>query len=94
MNAKNFEEFKAWKLAQGFDEVLVRSWEPNFQNDMHAHPFDTDALVVEGEYWLTMDGRVQHLKVGDAFKVAKGVMHQERYGPQGAVFWAARKMTP
>ena len=30
-------------------------------------------------------------KAGDTFLVARGVVHSERYGPEGAVFWAARK---
>jgi quercetin dioxygenase-like cupin family protein len=87
----DFETFKALKLQQGFDEVLVRNWEPHFQNEMHAHPFDTEAVVVQGEYWLTLGEEVRHLKAGDAFKVPRDVLHSEKYGPQGAVFWAARK---
>ena len=88
---QDFESFKKAKLNAGFDEVLVRNWDANFQNDMHTHPFDTEALVVQGEYWLTLGQEVRHLKVGDSFSVARDVPHSERYGPQGAVFWAARK---
>jgi quercetin dioxygenase-like cupin family protein len=88
---KTFETFRDQKLAEGFDEVLVRTWDPDFQNAMHAHPFDTDAIVAEGEYWLTLDGQVRHLKVGDTFQVPRGALHCEKYGPAGAVFWAARK---
>jgi quercetin dioxygenase-like cupin family protein len=87
----DFEAFKALKLKQGFDEVLVRTWEPNFENAPHSHPFDTDAVVVEGDYWLTMNNQVRHLQVGDQFQVSRDVQHSEKYGPQGAVFWAARK---
>ena len=87
----DFEAFKAAKLAQGFDEVLVRNWDPGFENAPHAHPFDTDAIVAYGEYWLTIGEDVRHLKAGDAFQVPRGVVHSERYGPAGAVFWAARK---
>jgi quercetin dioxygenase-like cupin family protein len=88
---KSFEIFQDEKLQAGFDEVLVRKWEPNFQNEMHTHPFDTDAIVAEGEYWLTIGKEVRHLKVGDTFKVPRDVLHCEKYGPQGAIFWAARK---
>ena len=89
--SEDFEGFRARKLAQGFDEVLVRTWEPLFENTTHSHPFDTDAVVVEGEYWLTMGSKVTHLKVGDTFSVGRDVPHAERYGPKGAGFWAARK---
>ena len=74
-----------------FDEVLLREWAPDFANERHIHPFDTDALVVQGEFWLTMNGQTMHHKTGDVFKVARGVTHFEKYGAQGAVFWAARK---
>lgn len=91
MTEDTFESFERRKLSEGYDEVLVREWAPGFANDLHTHPFDTDAVVAQGEYWLTMDGRVTHLGVGDTFQVARHVEHSERYGPQGAVFWAARK---
>ena len=91
MTYNNIEEFRTQKLQEGYDEVLERVWEPNFSNASHDHPFDTDAVVAKGEYWLTMDGKTMHLNTGDSFQVARGVVHSERYGPQGAVFWAARK---
>lgn len=87
----SFEAFQARKRQEGFDEVLIREWEPNFVNPPHTHPFDTDAVVAQGEYWLTLDGHTTHYQVGDCFQVGRGVTHAETYGPQGAVFWAARK---
>lgn len=87
----DFETFKDKKIKLGFDEVLIRSWEPHFQNEMHSHPFDTEAVVVKGEYWLTLGKHIQHLKTGDTFKVPRDMLHSERYGKEGAVFWAARK---
>lgn len=88
---RDFEAFKEIKLKEGFDEVLVRTWEPHVENEMHAHPFDTDAVVVQGDYWLTMGEQVRHLHAGDTFNVPRDVLHSEKYGSQGAVFWAARK---
>ncbi len=88
---ETFEAFQARKLQEGHDEVLVREWAPDFANEPHAHLFDTQALVAQGEFWLTRDGQTTHYKQGDTFTVARGVMHCERYGPSGAVFWAARK---
>lgn len=88
---ETFEAFQSRKLQEGYDEVLLREWAPDFANEPHTHPFDTDALVVQGEYWLTTEGQTTHYQAGDSFRVARGVTHSERYGPQGAVFWAARK---
>jgi hypothetical protein len=86
-----FESFRDQALAAGFDEALVREWAPNFANETHTHPFDTHALVARGEFWLTVGSSVQHFKAGDAFDVAGGVEHSERYGAEGATFWAARR---
>ena len=91
MSLETFETFQTRKLSEGYDEVLRREWAPGFSNEAHSHPFDTDALVAQGEFWLTVDGRTTHYRAGDCFQVARGVLHAERYGPQGAVFWAARK---
>lgn len=91
MSTDTFESFKARKLGEGHDEILVREWSPGFANEPHEHPFDTDAFVAKGEFCLTMNGQTTHYKAGDVFKIARGVTHFEKYGAQGAVFWAARK---
>ena len=50
------------------------------------------ALVVQGEMWLTVAGNpVQHLLPGDHFHLQPEVPHEERYGPQGALYWVVRK---
>ncbi len=91
MAIPTYERFEQAARARGADEVLVREWAPDFENPLHEHPFDTDALVVRGEFWLTVDGQTRHFGVGDTFQLARGVLHAEKYGPQGATFWAARK---
>jgi quercetin dioxygenase-like cupin family protein len=88
---ESFDTFEQRKLAEGHDEVLIREWAPHFSNEDHSHPFDTDAVVVKGEFWLTMDKITQHYQAGDRFVVGREVIHQERYGAEGATFWAARK---
>ncbi len=91
MTHNSFEDFKIRKLSEGYDQVLLREWDANFANEPHVHPFDTDAIVAQGEFWLTLNDQTTHYQTGDAFKVARGVTHFEKYGPEGAVFWAARK---
>ena len=86
-----FESFKSEKLAMGYDEVLTREWAPHLVNDTHEHPFDSDVYVAQGELWLTIAGQAQHFKAGDSFKVPKHLPHAEKYGEQGALFWAARR---
>ncbi len=91
MTPPTFEAFQALKLSEGYDQVIVREWGPGLVLEPHAHPFEASALVVQGEFWLTIDGQTTHCQAGDTFRVGKGVVHAEKYGPQGAVFWAARK---
>jgi quercetin dioxygenase-like cupin family protein len=47
--------------------------------------------VTEGEMWLTFGTETQHLRAGDTFHVPPGTPHSERYGPQGAAYWVARR---
>lgn len=87
----SFEDFSAEAKRRGADEVLVREWDANRETPVHDHPFDTRALVIRGEFWLTVDGQTHHLRPGDTFEVGRGTPHAERYGAEGATFWAARK---
>lgn len=93
MNIPSFEDFKSSSLAKGCSEVLVRDWTPNQLVDEHSHPFKADALIVEGEMWLIVNGQSQHLVVGDTFHLEPHVPHSEKYGPQGATYWVARTNT-
>ena len=70
---------------------LERRWAPGQIAETHTHPFDAQALVTEGEMWLTCGGETRHLHPGDTFHVPQGMPHSERYGPQGATYWVARR---
>jgi mannose-6-phosphate isomerase-like protein (cupin superfamily) len=91
MSQDAFEDFSARQRAKGFDEIVERKWAPNLVLDSHAHPFSVEALVVQGEMWLTVGNDVRHLKPGDTFALDREIPHSERYGPQGATYWAARR---
>ena len=75
----------------GFDEVLVRRWDANLVLDSHRHPFAVQALVVEGSLWLRVAGLSSQLRAGCRFSLDQDVTHTEHYGPEGAVFWVARR---
>ena len=87
----SFAQFEAAARARGFDAVVERRWAPDTVVGEHTHPFDADALVVQGEMWLSCEGRTAHLLAGDRFALARLVPHAERYGPAGATFWVARR---
>ena len=67
----------------GFDEVLSREWKPGTVLDTHTHPFSVEALVVQGEMWLTCGDETRHLRPGDTFALGFEVPHAERYGAEG-----------
>jgi len=91
MTPMTFEVFEAQARAQGFDEVVERKWAPSLVLDAHKHPFAVRALVVQGEMWLTVGDDVRHLRPGDEFALDREVPHAERYGAEGATYWAARR---
>jgi PAS domain S-box-containing protein len=90
----SFADFETASLAEGFDEVVERRWDANEALEPHRHPFAVKALMVAGEMWLTRDEKTQHLRSGDVFEIPREALHSERYGPDGAVFWVARRHSP
>jgi hypothetical protein len=92
MRSKTFEAFKADSLAAGFDEVLERRWPPDTVIEVHSHAFEVQAVVTQGEMWLTCEESTRHLTPGAVFSLAPDVSHAERYGPEGATYWVARRM--
>jgi quercetin dioxygenase-like cupin family protein len=87
----SYANFESSARAEGFDEVLERSWPPGQVLDTHTHPFAVKALVVKGEMWLTVGSETRHLMPGDGFELARDVPHAERYGPDGATYRVARR---
>lgn len=93
MDTDTFASFQTRALAQGFDEVLERHWAPGTVLDTHTHPFAVQAVVTQGEMWLSCEGQTRQLRPGDTFTLAREVPHAERYGPEGATYWVARRNT-
>jgi quercetin dioxygenase-like cupin family protein len=86
-----YDAFRDHALASGADEVMERHWAPGQVVDTHVHAFHADALVTAGEMWLIREDGTQHLRAGDSFQLASGTPHSERYGPEGATYWVARR---
>ena len=91
LSSATYDAFRAHPLLRGADEVLERHWLPNQVVEEHSHPFDADAVVTAGEMWLIQGDATQHLLPGDTFRLHAGTPHAERYGPQGAIYWVARR---
>jgi hypothetical protein len=91
MTPEQIEAFVAAARAAGYDEVLERRWAPGRVLHTHTHPFAVRALVTEGEMWLVVGNAERHLRPGDTFELDDQEPHGERYGPQGATYWVARR---
>jgi len=91
MSEITFEDFAACQRAKGFDAIVERKWGAKVVVEAHTHPFSVEALVVQGEMWLTVGNDVRHLTPGDTFTLGREVPHSERYGLEGATYWAARR---
>ncbi len=94
-SASGFQRFQQDALSRGFDEVTERRWPPDTVLATHTHPFAVEALVVQGEMWLSCGegaaAQTRHLRSGDRFELAREVPHDERYGAEGATYWVARR---
>jgi quercetin dioxygenase-like cupin family protein len=84
-------EFERTLREAGYDEILVREWEPGRVVPEHTHPFDARALVLDGEVSLSWNGQQRTFRAGDEFTMQAGVSHSETYGPTGARFLAGRR---
>jgi hypothetical protein len=91
MASGTFVDFATRARAEGYDEVLERSWPADARLDTHTHPFALKARVVSGEMWLSVGAQTLHLQAGDDFALDREIPHAERYGAQGATYWVARR---
>lgn len=91
MSLPTFEAFATQARADGFPDVLERHWAPGTVLDTHTHDFAVRAVVTQGEMWLSHSDRTLHLRPGDPFELDARVPHAERYGPDGATYWVARR---
>jgi quercetin dioxygenase-like cupin family protein len=87
----NFDAYVRDALQRGYDEVVVREWLPHQRVDTHSHPVSIEVVVASGEVDLTLAGQTRRYAQGEVFTVAQNEDHAETYGPEGAVFWVARR---
>ena len=85
------EPFMELLRQQGFEQVVTVEREANGALDLHSHPFEARALILDGELRLVQDGREQVCRRGDQFHLAAHAPHAESYGPQGVRYLVGRK---
>jgi quercetin dioxygenase-like cupin family protein len=87
----HIEEFTEQLRRSGFDQIVLVEREPLGRLDSHSHPFQSRALVVEGEITLIVDGQEMLYRAGDIFQLERGQLHIERYGGDGVRYLVGRK---
>ncbi|MFM0010629.1 cupin domain-containing protein [Paraburkholderia sediminicola] len=75
----------------GFPEAVVVTREANTSMEVHAHPFEAKALILEGEMHIRIGDSEQAYQVGDVFHLPANKPHAERYGPNGVTYLVRRK---
>ena len=89
MQRKVFTEALA---AEGFEQVVAVTREPNGVLDTHAHPFEAKALILSGELHLRLgDDAERAYQAGQVFHLKAGEAHSERYGSEGVEYLVGRK---
>jgi quercetin dioxygenase-like cupin family protein len=85
------EQFINMLNREGFREIVTVEREANGSLDVHTHPFEAKALILDGELRLYGNGNEHVCKVGDIFHLQANEAHAERYGPQGVRYLVGRK---
>ena len=83
--------FEARVREQGYDDVVHREMPANTINAMHAHDFDAQILIVDGEMTLRREDSERTFRPGEICEVTAGSRHEERAGPNGATYVAGRR---
>jgi len=85
------EMFAAALEKEGFSELVTVEREPNGGLDVHAHPFEAKALVLDGEISIAVGGQERTYRRGEIFHLKAGEPHTERYGAQGVHYLVGRR---
>jgi quercetin dioxygenase-like cupin family protein len=84
-------EFSKALKREGFLTVIEVEREPNGGLGRHGHPFQSKALILEGELSLVVGETETLYRAGDVFELSHDQPHAERYGPEGVKYLVGRK---
>jgi quercetin dioxygenase-like cupin family protein len=85
--------FESQARKEGYKEPLEREMAANLVNPTHTHEFDAQLLILGGEMTILRDGAAHIYRQGDTCEVPAGTVHEERVGPEGVRYLAARRHT-
>ena len=87
----NTEQFLHLLRQDGFPEPVEVQQIPNGGLDVHEHPFEVRALVIEGSIEIAINGLSRTYIAGDIFQLDFKQPHSESYGAKGVKYLASRK---
>jgi quercetin dioxygenase-like cupin family protein len=84
-------EFRQVLATEQFAPAVEIGRDPGYSLDLHDHPFEAFALIVDGEITLEVGGQPTTYRPGDTFRLAAGTPHRESAGPAGVRYLSGRK---
>jgi quercetin dioxygenase-like cupin family protein len=87
----NTEQFLQALERDGFPKPVEVQQVPNGGLEVHEHPFEVRALVIEGSIEIVINGLSKTYKAGDIFQLSLKQPHAESYGAEGVKYLASRK---
>ncbi|KXU84846.1 cupin [Paraburkholderia monticola] len=87
----NREAFTDMLTKEGFPDAVLVTREANVAMEVHTHPFEAKALIVEGEIRIRVGDEERLYRIGDVFHLPAHEAHAEQYGPRGVTYLVGRK---
>ena len=87
----NPEQFQEHLRAEGYQVITTVAQPVGYAMDEHVHAFDACALILNGDFTITVDGQARHYATGEIFRLPAGTVHSEHAGPLGVKYLAGRR---
>jgi quercetin dioxygenase-like cupin family protein len=85
------QKFIAALTAEGFQSIVEVARKPDEFVDVHVHPFEAKALILDGEISLRLGQAERSYGIGQVFHLNPQEAHAERCGPAGVTYLVGRK---
>jgi quercetin dioxygenase-like cupin family protein len=85
------QEFRQVLAAQQFADPVAIERDHGYALDVHEHPFEAFALILDGEITLEVADVTTTYRPGDTFRLAAHTPHRESVGASGVRYLSGRK---
>ena len=87
----NQDQFQEYLRAEGYQVITTVAQPVGYAMDDHVHAFDACALILEGDFTITVAGQARHYATGEIFRLPAGTAHSEHAGAHGVKYLAGRR---